>query len=69
MSSRTVRYWFKTDENTYEPLATNKQGLKTEMQAKGLCWCSTCNAAVEPEGRLDADGIYEVCPFCGEEVK
>lgn len=68
MPSRTVRYWHKIDDDAFEPLATDRAGLRIECQARGLKWCSRCRAAVAPEGRLDVDGIIDLCPFCGEEV-
>lgn len=68
MTSRTVRYWLKTTETAREPLATNKTELRTVCQARGLAWCKTCQAAVEPEGFLDNTGVNNRCPFCGEET-
>ena len=35
---------------------------------KGLSWCPSCEDWVEPEGRLDADGVYSTCPICGSEI-
>lgn len=30
--------------------------------------CPLCGAMIEPEGKVDADGCYSVCPECGEEI-
>lgn len=35
---------------------------------EGLEYCKHCQTWVEPEGKLDARGIYDTCPDCGEEV-
>ena len=32
-------------------------------------WCAVCVDQVEPEGRLNAQGIYSVCPKCGERLE
>jgi hypothetical protein len=68
MTSRTVRYWLKTTETAREPLAASKAELWVVCRARGLVWCGTCQAAVEPEGFLDNTGINNRCPFCGEEI-
>jgi hypothetical protein len=31
-------------------------------------YCPTCNAEVEPDGKLDATGISDVCPVCRVEL-
>lgn len=31
-------------------------------------WCEFCKSWVDPEGDLDADGLFNICPTCGEEV-
>lgn len=69
MTSRTVKYWHQIDEYTREPLATNWPGLRIEMQARGLLWCKSCKVAVDPEGACDADSVYDICPFCNEEIQ
>lgn len=61
----TVRYWRKITATNLEPLATSKTELRIECQAKDLEWCLGCIAAVKPESRLMASGLYNVCPFCG----
>ena len=65
MPSRTVRYWHRIDEYVYRPLATRISELNFWMKTGELEWCPECIAAVEPEGRLEAAGLYNVCPFCG----
>lgn len=32
-------------------------------------YCKGCKTFVVPEGALNAQGLYEVCPVCGEEIK
>jgi len=32
-------------------------------------WCPACRRWVEPDGRLEAAGVYSVCPHCGERIK
>ena len=32
-------------------------------------WCRSCGEFVEPEGTLDADGIYDTCPYCGKDIE
>jgi hypothetical protein len=39
-----------------------------EMAYRGLIWCPLCKAAVEPDGRVDATGVYAICPFCWKTV-
>jgi len=30
--------------------------------------CPCCGVMIEPEGMVDADGCYDVCPECGMEI-
>lgn len=69
MPSRTVRYWHKVDDYTYEPLACSRTSLRIEMKARDLEWCPACRAAVEPEGKLEAAGLYNTCPFCNTRTR
>jgi hypothetical protein len=68
MTTRPVRYWRKTSPTTLEPFATRKNEIYLLMQEQGLEWCSDCYAAVEPDGKLDATGVTNICPFCGTET-
>jgi hypothetical protein len=68
MSDYAVKYWLKTSDTTLEPFACTKQSLKIEMGYRNLSWCRQCNAVVDPEGQLDADGLFSICPFCDSEV-
>ena len=68
MGTHTIKYWHKTSDADLEPLAHNRAGLKIECAARELEWCATCKAAVKPEGELRADGIDNICPFCGDYV-
>lgn len=65
---RTVKYWHRSNATTWEPLATNRAGLKIECKAKGLMWCMGCQAAVKPEEEPGSDGLENICPLCGDYV-
>ena len=69
MTSRTVKYFKRISETAYEPFATSKKELDLESKYQDVSWCDSCQAVIEPEGRLDSTGIYSVCPFCGEEIE
>ena len=32
-------------------------------------WCPNCQAFVDPEGELHADGLVNTCPRCGAETE
>lgn len=69
MPSRIVTHWHKQDLYLYVPLASSVRELNQEMRLRDLEWCPECKAAVEPDGHLDADGIANICPFCGTETR
>ena len=66
--SYVVKYFKKISDTTFEALAHSVDDLNWSLDRYDLAWCKTCQAAVEPEGYLDTDGINEICPFCNEEV-
>jgi hypothetical protein len=69
MANNTVKYWKKIEDGTIlEPFAVTKSGVNRFMSADEN-WCKTCIAVVEFEGKLDATGITNVCPFCHSETK
>ena len=41
------------------------KGRITKVNLPELVWCPECEEMVEPEGGLDATGLYSVCPICG----
>jgi len=43
--------------------------LRVDQEAKNKVVCPHCGAMVEPKGQLSVDGLYSVCPECGEEFK
>jgi hypothetical protein len=65
----TVKYWKKIEDGTIlEPFGISKKDTNRRM-ADSENWCATCIAVVEYDGKLDATGITNVCPFCGSETK
>jgi hypothetical protein len=68
MSDYRVKYWLKTSDTTFEPFACTKQSLKIEMDYRELSWCKRCNSVVDPEGQMDVDGVFSICPFCDSEL-
>lgn len=68
MTTRPVRYWRKTSPTTLEPFAACKDELLLLLREQGLEWCPMCRAAVEPDSKLDATGLTNICPFCGAET-
>ena len=69
MTSRVVKYWHKTTETAYEPLGCTREEANWFAERWELAWCPDCKAYVAPDGALDADGVYDICPFCGTHIK
>lgn len=67
--SDTVKYWKKIEDGSrLEPYSITRAGVNRFM-SDNENWCPSCFAVVEFDGKLDATGITNICPFCGSETK
>ena len=61
------------DYHKYSPKGESEMSKKYDgkwwgKQLAGMKWCPNCRAWHRPEGKLNAQGIYDTCPECGEEI-
>lgn len=68
MPTRDVKYWKRISEYVYAPHSTSAKERGIIMARDSEAWCSMCKAIVEPDGKLDATGITNICPFCCTEL-
>lgn len=69
----TVKYFKRISEHEYQPHSHSLKDRKMVMEYRDSvgtpeAWCSTCKAVVEPEGKVNVQGCYNVCPFCNKEL-
>lgn len=63
---KTVKYWKRTGQDTYEPHSASKAERSLVMyKRRNEAWCPHCKAIVEPvEMIFGGGGFVPSCPFC-----